>query len=230
MLITKWKNLPQYMKNDNVKVYYEILKNRTTSLIIKRFFDIFLSLLLLVILSPIMIVISIIIKLDSPGEIFFRQTRVTQYGREFKIFKFRTMVRDAYKLGPEVTSTGDSRITKTGKVIRKFRLDEFPQLINVFTGDMSFVGTRPEVPKYVKYYTDEMLATLLLPAGVTSFTSIKFKNEAEILRQFEDVDGAYAKVVLPQKMKTDLEYIKRFNFFYDIKILFSTVLAVIKKD
>lgn len=229
-MIVEWENLPHYMKNDRVKPYYKELRRKVFSLIAKRIFDVLLSLFLLIILLPVILLIAIIIKIDSPGKVFFKQVRVTQYGRKFKILKFRTMVQEAQKLGPNITSGRDLRITRAGKFIRKFRFDEFPQLINILIGDMSFVGTRPEVPSYVDCYTDEMFATLLLPAGVTSLTSIKFKNEAEMLSTFEDIKVAYVNIILPQKMKTNLEYIKEFNLFYDFKIIFLTVLAVIKKD
>lgn len=229
MVLLNWEDLPQSMQNESVRPYYDILRKKLYSIWIKRAFDIVISLLLLTILFIPMILISVLIKCDSPGEIFFRQIRITQYGRKFKIFKFRTMVKNAQSFGPQVTTKGDTRITKVGGLIRKLRLDEIPQLINILLGDMSFVGTRPEAPRYVDKYTDEMLATLLLPAGVTSITSIKFKDESEILGKFEDTEKAYIEFVLPEKMKFNLEYIEKFNFFYDIKIMFMTVIAVLKR-
>ena len=175
-----------------------------------------------------MLIIAVWIKCDSKGKVFFRQRRVTTYGRVFYIFKFRTMVSNAEKLGTQVTVQNDSRVTKAGKFLRKCRLDELPQLFNVLKGDMSFVGTRPEVERYVDRYTDEMLATLLMPAGITSLASIKFKDEEKLLDGAENPDDVYVNEVLPQKMKFNLEYISKFNFFYDIKIMFMTFFAVLK--
>ncbi len=228
MLMKNWEDIPKDIKNDEVKIYYDILKDREISLLIKRCFDILFSLILLVLLSPAFLLIAILIKFDSKGPIFFRQERVTKYKRIFKIFKFRTMVNNADKIGSQVTVENDSRVTKIGKYLRKVRLDEIPQLINILIGDMSFVGTRPEVLKYVDRYSDAMKATLLMPAGVTSLASIKFKDEEKLLNDKENVDDVYVNEVLPLKMEYNLEYIKRFNFFYDIKLLFKTFFAVIK--
>ena len=196
----KWDELPKFMRTDEVKQYYDILIRHEKELRLKRYFDILLSMILLVILSPIMLVISIAIKLDSPGPVIYKQVRVTQYGKKFHILKFRTMVQNADKMGTQVTISQDSRLTRVGKVIRGCRIDEFPQLINVLRGEMSFVGTRPEVVKYVKGYTKEMYATLLLPAGITSRASVCYKDEGEMLEHVEDVDYAYIHEVLPEKM------------------------------
>lgn len=228
MIITKWDNLPDNMQNEEVKKYYDIIKGKKGSLILKRLFDILASLILLIILSPLFIIFYIMIKLDSKGPIMFKQNRVTENGRIFKIFKFRTMVENADKNGSQVTVENDNRVTKIGKFLRKFRLDEIPQLINILIGDMSFVGTRPEVPKYVELYTDEMKATLLMRAGVTSLASIKFKDEEKLLQMDGNIDKIYIENILPQKMQYNLEYLKRFNFFYDIKLMFMTLFAVIK--
>ncbi|MFM1515481.1 sugar transferase [Helcococcus ovis] len=228
MKLKKWDDLPESYKNDKVKFYYDILKKRKLSLIFKRIFDIVLSSILLLLLSPVILILSIWIKLDSKGEIFFRQERVTQYGKIFRIFKFRTMVKDANKLGSQVTVSNDSRITKVGKFIRKVRLDEIPQLINVLLGDMTFVGTRPEVKKYVDNYTPEMLATLLLPAGITSEASINYKDEEKILTKNKNVDETYIKIILPEKMKYNLESIKKQSFLYDISIMFKTFIEVLR--
>ena len=228
MIITKWDNLPDNMQNEEVKKYYDIIKGKKGSLILKRLFDILASLILLIILSPLFIIFSIMIKLDSKGPIMFKQNHVTENGRIFKIFKFRTMVENADKNGSQVTVENDSRVTKIGKFLRKFRLDEIPQLINILIGDMSFVGTRPEVPKYVELYTDEMKATLLMKAGVTSLASIKFKDEEKLLQMDGNIDKIYIENILPQKMQYNLEYLKRFNFFYDIKLMFMTLFAVVK--
>lgn len=227
MILRSWDKLPEYMRNDKVKPYYELLKKRTVSLIMKRIFDIVMSLLLLMILSPVFLVVSIWIKLDSKGPVFFRQVRVTTYGKQFRIFKFRTMCENAEKKGSLVTVGNDSRITKVGEKIRHCRLDEIPQLLNVLAGDMTFVGTRPEVVKYVNAYSDEMYATLLLPAGITSVASIQYKDEDEILSKAEDPDDAYIHEVLPDKMKYNLASIENFSFLNEIKTMANTLKAVI---
>lgn len=231
MILKKFEKLPKDMQNNDVKEYYDILHKKRISLIMKRIFDIIVSLLLLVLLSPVILIIAIAIKIDSKGSVFYRQERVTQYGKIFKIFKFRTMVVNADKLGGLITVEGDDRITKIGKKIRKCRLDELPQLINIFKGEMSFVGTRPEVQKYVNLYTNEMKSTLLMPAGVTSKASIMYKDEDEVVNKYlqkgEKVDDIYIKRVLPEKMKWNLEYIKKFNFWKDLKIMIDTVINVI---
>lgn len=227
MILEKWDNIPENIKNERTKKYYNILSRKKVHLILKRILDIIMSLILLIVLSPFFIIISIWIKLDSKGSVFYRQERVTQYGRTFKIFKFRTMVQNADRIGSLVTLGEDPRITKVGKKIRKCRLDEIPQLINVLIGDMSFVGTRPEVKEYVDKYTDEMKATLLMPAGITSKASIEYKDEDEIISTYlnkgEKVDDIYMNRVLPEKMKWNLEYIRKFNIFEDIKLCFNTI-------
>lgn len=227
MILRSWDKLPEYMRNDKVKPYYELLKKRTVSLIMKRIFDIVMSLLLLMILSPVFLAVSIWIKLDSKGPVFFRQVRVTTYGKQFRIFKFRTMCENAEKKGSLVTVGNDSRITKVGEKIRHCRLDEIPQLLNVLAGDMTFVGTRPEVVKYVNAYSDEMYATLLLPAGITSVASIQYKDEDEILSKAKDPDDAYIHEVLPDKMKYNLASIENFSFLNEIKTMVNTLKAVI---
>lgn len=227
-MLKKWDELPEKLRNEEVKPYYEILRKKQWSLFAKRIFDIVFSLLLIIILSPVLLVLAIIIKIDSSGPVFFRQRRVTKYGREFRIFKFRTMVNNAEKLGTQVTVGNDSRITRVGSAIRNCRLDEIPQLFNIFLGDMSFVGTRPEVPKYVERYTNEMLATLLLPAGVTSQASIKYKDEAELLEKSEDTDETYINEILPEKMKYNLLDIEKFSLRAELKTMFQTLGAVLK--
>ena len=224
----KWEQLPEKFQNDSVKPYYETLRKKIASLILKRIFDIIIGLIITVIALPFMIIIAIWIKCDSKGKVFFLQRRVTTYGRIFHIIKFRTMVSNAEQLGTQVTVQNDSRVTRAGKFLRKCRLDELPQLFNVLKGDMTFVGTRPEVERYVDRYTDEMMATLLMPAGITSLASIKFKDEEKLLDGAENPDDVYVNEVLPQKMKYNLEYISKFNFFYDIKLMFMTFLAVLK--
>lgn len=228
MILKNWEELPKELQTEEVRPYYEVLKKKRLSLILKRIFDIVVSLVMLIILLPVFILLGIAIKIDSSGPIFFRQERITQYGRKFKIFKFRTMVNNAEKLGTQVTVGNDSRITKVGSFIRNCRLDEISQLLNILTGDMTFVGTRPEVKKYVDHYTNDMMATLLLPAGVTSLASIYYKDETELLEKSNNPDKTYVEEILPEKMKYNLQSIKKFNFLEDIKIMFMTVLAVIK--
>ncbi len=230
MILKEFKELPKEMQNDSVLKYYDILKQKKIMLLLKRFLDFIGSLILLILLSPILIILAILIKIDSKGPVFYRQERVTTNGKIFKIFKFRTMIQDADKRGALITGKQDSRITRIGNKIRKCRLDELPQLINILKGEMSFVGTRPEVKKYVDMYTDEMKATLLMPAGVTSMASIKFKDEDEIIskqtKSGKTVDEAYVNDILPEKMKWNLEYIKKFSIFEDLKICIETVIKV----
>ncbi len=229
MILKKWEDLPESLRTDAVRPYYDLLAKRRGSLALKRCFDVAVSAIMLFLLSPVFLVLAIAIKCDSPGPVFYRQVRVTQYGEQFRIFKFRSMVSDADKRGTLVTVSGDSRITRVGHFIRNCRLDELCQLIDIFRGTMTFVGTRPEVPKYVAAYTPEMMATLLLPAGVTSEASILYKDEAELLDAAEDVDAVYIRDVLPGKMKYNLDALKNFSFFSDIKTMFRTVFAVLGK-
>lgn len=232
MILKEFKELPKEMQNDSVLKYYDILKQKKIMLLLKRFLDFIGSLILLILLSPILIILAILIKIDSKGPVFYRQERVTTNGKIFKIFKFRTMIQDADKRGALITGKQDSRITRIGNKIRKCRLDELPQLINILKGEMSFVGTRPEVKKYVDMYTDEMKATLLMPAGVTSMASIKFKDENEIIskqtKSGKTIDEAYVNDILPEKMKWNLEYIKKFSILEDIKICIETIGKVVK--
>lgn len=229
MILKKWEDLPAQMQNDEVRKYYDILQKKRVGLVFKRLFDIVVSFVMLVILSPAFLVLAIAIKLDSRGPVFYRQVRATQYNKTFRIFKFRSMRQDADK-GSHVTVDGDDRITRVGRFIRKCRLDEISQLIDVFRGTMTFVGTRPESVKYVSEYTPEMMATLLLPAGVTSLASIYFKDEARLLSGADDADAVYVEKILPEKMKYNLRAIEEFSFFGDIKIMFMTVFAVLGKE
>ena len=224
----KWNELPKVMQNDKVRYYYDILQKHKKELKLKRVFDIICSLIMIIILSPLLIILSVMIKLDSKGSVLFKQVRVTTYGRQFKIWKFRTMVNNADKLGTQVTTKGDARITRMGHLLRKVRLDELPQLFNVLKGDMSFVGTRPEVPKYTAHYTEEMMATFLLPAGVTSRTSIEYKDEEKLLENVENADVVYINEVLPAKMVYNLREIEKFSFLRDVSTMIKTVIAVIK--
>lgn len=226
-MLKNWNELPEYMRTDEVRPYYDLLQKKRLSLFLKRVFDIVVSLIMIILCSPILLIISILIVKDSKGGVFYRQERVTQYGRVFRIFKFRTMVKNADQIGTQVTVSNDSRITKIGSKLRNCRLDELPQLFNIFLGDMTFVGTRPESVHYVKSYTNEMYATLLLPAGVTSEASIEYKDEADLLDQADDVDRVYINEVLPEKMKYNLNSIKEFSFFKEITTMFKTVFAVL---
>ncbi len=219
--------LPAPFQTEEVRPYYEALQKKTGARVAKRVFDIIVALIMLVFLILPILVIAVIVKATSPGHIFFRQERVTSYGRHFRIFKFRTMVENAEALGTQVTTDADSRVTPIGRFLRKYRLDELPQVFNVLGGSMSFVGTRPEVPRYVEQYKDEYYATLLLPAGITSLASIMYKDEEKLLSSAEDADRVYVRDVLPEKMKYNLAYTKNFGFFSDIKLMFKTVKEVV---
>ena len=229
-MLRKWEDLPDFMKCDEVREYYDILAKKKAGLFAKRVFDILFSAVLCLILAIPMVVLAIWIKLDSPGPVFYRQERVTTYGKHFRIHKFRTMVANADKVGTAVTVADDSRITKVGAKLRDFRLDELPQIIDVLVGDMSFVGTRPEAVKYVQQYRQEYMATLLMPAGITSEASIRYKDEAALLDAADDVDRVYVDEVLPGKMEHNLRSIRRFGFFGEIATMGRTVLAVLGKE
>ena len=230
MILRKWEELPEFMRTDEVRPYYEVLNKRRGSLVLKRAMDLVGGLILLVLLAIPMAIIAVMIKLDSEGPVFYRQERVTTYGKHFKIHKFRTMVSNADKIGTAVTVGNDSRITKVGDKLRGCRLDELPQVLDLISGDMSFVGTRPEAVKYVEKYKPEYMATLLLPAGITSEASIRYKDEAELLEAADDVDRVYVEEVLPGKMKYNLQSIKEFSFVGEIKTMFRTVFAVLGKE
>lgn len=223
----KFEKLPVSFQTEEVRPYYDLLRRKTASRVLKRLFDVIVSFVLLLLLLLPIAVIAVIVKATSPGSVFFRQERVTTYGRRFRIFKFRTMVENAESLGTQVTTDSDSRVTPIGRFLRKFRLDELPQVLNVLDGSMSFVGTRPEVPRYVGQYQNEYYATLLLPAGITSPASILYKDEEKLLSSAKDADKVYIEQVLPEKMKYNLEYVKNFGFFSDIKLMVKTVVSVI---
>ena len=212
-MFRKWNDLPDFMKCDEVKEYYKILEKRKFSLFLKRAFDLIAGTIMCIILAIPMAILAVWIKIDSPGPVFYRQERITAYGKHFKIHKFRTMVANAEKIGTTVTVGNDSRITRVGAKLRDHRLDEFPQVFDVLLGNMSFVGTRPEAIKYVEKYKAEYMATLLLPAGITSEASIRYKDEAELLDAADDVDKVYVENVLPGKMKYNLAAIRKFSFF-----------------
>ena len=217
------------MQTEEVRRYHLLLEKKKTGLFFKRAFDLVVAAIGLILLLPVYLILAIAIKLDSPGPVFYRQERVTQYGRRFRIHKFRTMVQDADK-GAQVTVNRDSRITRVGRVIRDCRLDETAQLLDVLCGTLTLVGVRPESPKFVAAYTDEMMATLLLPAGVTSLASIYYKDEAKLLDGVADADRVYIEKILPEKMRYNLKGMEQFSFWGDIRILIMTVLAVLGKD
>ncbi|WP_270438394.1 sugar transferase [Blautia massiliensis (ex Durand et al. 2017)] len=229
-MLKKWDELPEFMQCREVREYYNILAKKKFSLKLKRLFDVIVASLMLIIFSVPMLLIAVMIKMDSPGSVFYRQERITAYGKKFRIHKFRTMVNDADKIGTTVTVDEDSRITKVGLKLRNLRIDEIPQLLDILSGNMSFVGTRPEATKYVKQYTKEMCATLLLPAGITSEASIRYKDEARLLNQAENVDEIYVKKILPEKMKYNLKSIRNFSLSEEIKTMFRTVMAVLGKE
>lgn len=229
MLIKKWEKLPTELQIEEVRPYYEILRKKNFSLFWKRVFDITVSGIVLLLILPFFLIISLAIVIDSRGPVFYRQERVTQYGKHFRIFKFRSMVSGADKKGALVTSKNDARVTRVGKFIRKCKIDEMSQLIDIFRGTMTFVGTRPEVPKYVDQYKSEYLATLLLPAGVSSLASIMFKDENEMLKDAKNADEAYINEILPIKMKYNLSELKKFGFWHEIKICFMTIFGVCGK-
>lgn len=226
MWLRDWDDLPDYMRTEEVKPYYEILSHKKGQFVLKRCFDVLCSIFLIFILSPLIAFFSIWIKIDSKGPIFYRQERVTQYGRIFRIFKLRTMVQNADQIGTSVTVKEDVRITKVGQKIRRYRIDEIPQLFNVLIGDMSFVGTRPEVKKYVDQYSKEMYATLLLPAGITSLASIEFKDEDALIENSKDIDKTYVSEILPKKMEFNLKEILKYTFIRDIYLMVKTIVKV----
>ena len=228
-MLRQWEALPDFMRIPEVKPYYDILKKKQFSILLKRIFDFITALLLLLLLAIPMAIIAIWIKLDSEGTVFYRQERVTTYGKRFRIHKFRTMVNNADKIGTTVTVSGDARITKVGQKLRGLRLDELPQVFDVLEGNMSFVGTRPEAVKYVERYQPEFNATLLMPAGITSEASIRYKDEASLLDAAGDIDKVYVEQVLPAKMKWNLASIRKFSLSKDIVTMFRTVLAVMGK-
>ena len=230
MRLKEWSKLPDKMRTKELRKYYNILIKHSGWFKFKRIMDIFVASVMLIVLALPMAVIAVFIKADSKGPVLFKQKRVTQYGRIFEIYKFRTMVENAASIGSQVTVKNDVRITKVGKVLRKFRIDEFPQVFNIIRGDMTLVGTRPEVIKYVQCYTPQMYATLLLPAGLTSRTSIAYKDEEKLLSNASNADKVYIHDILPVKMKYNLESLKHFGFKEDCSILWATFLSVFKKE
>jgi lipopolysaccharide/colanic/teichoic acid biosynthesis glycosyltransferase len=229
MPLKEWANLPKFMRNDAVRPFYDILAKHKYQLIGKRVFDLIVGLLILVITFPLMVVIGIIIKLDSKGPVIFRQIRITQYGKEFRIMKFRTMVENMGKQEILLTAKGDTRITRVGRVLRRLKIDELPQLFNIIEGNMSFVGTRPEVKKYVDAYSEEMKATLLLPAGVTSTAAILYKDEEKLIANCHDIDKIYIEIILPDKMKYNLRYLAYAGLGYDLSLMWKTMLLFLRR-
>lgn len=229
-MLKRWEDLPDFMRVDEVRPYWEVLDKRRGQLLLKRFFDIIVAVVLLLLLAIPMGIIAILIKRDSEGPVFYRQERVTTYGRHFRIHKFRTMVSNADQIGTTVTVGNDVRITRIGAKLRGYRLDELPQVFDVIKGDMSFVGTRPEAVKYVNQYRPEYYATLLMPAGVTSEASIRYKDEDKLLYAADDVDEIYVTQVLPKKMKWNLLSIHNYSFGRDLFTMIYTVIAVLKKN
>ena len=228
MKLVKWEKIPENMRTEEVRKYYDILRKRRVSLFFKRVFDLVASLLMLLLLSPVFLILAVAIKIDSPGPVFYRQERITQYGKKFRIHKFRTMVQNADK-GSQVTVNHDARVTRVGRAIRACRLDETAQLFDVIRGTLTLVGTRPESPHFVEAYTDEMMATLLLPAGVTSLASIYYKDEAKLLDGAEDTDKVYIEKILPGKMYYNLMSIQNFGLWNDVRTMVMTVFAMLGK-
>ena len=229
MVLKKWEDLPDFMRIPEVKPYYEVLEKKKISLFFKRVFDLVIGIILLVLLSPVFLLLAIAIKIDSKGPVFYRQIRVTQYGKEFRIHKFRTMCEDADKIGTLVTVDNDPRITRVGKIIRKIRLDETSQVLDIISGNMSFIGTRPEAVKYVNQYKPEYNATLLLPAGLTSEASIRFKDEEKLISEDSNIDDVYLNQILPSKMLLNLKGINSFCLKHDILTIFRTMFTVLVK-
>ena len=229
-MLKKWEDLPEFIRVPEVRAYWDSLKKKRVQMFLKRIFDVIISAALLVVLALPMAVISVCIKADSPGSIMYRQERITAYGKRFKIHKFRTMVSDADKMGAQVTASNDARVTNIGKKLRRLRLDEIPQIFDVLAGNMSIVGTRPEVAEYVEQYKPEYRATLLMPAGITSEASIRYKEESTLLADANDTDRVYVNEILPEKMKWNLLSIKNFSLYKDILTMLRTVIAVFGSD
>lgn len=209
--------------------YGAIVKKKGFSLFLIRCFDFLTAFFGLLFLLIPFVVIAIAIKCDSKGEVFFRQVRVGKNGKTFRIYKFRTMVKDAEKKGLQLSISSDARITKVGKILRKTKCDELPQLINVLLGDMSFVGPRPEVPKYVELYDEEQKNVLLIRPGITDEASIRYRNENDVLEQSDDPERTYIEEVMPDKLRINLEYLTKIGLLYNVKIILRTIVAVFKE-
>ena len=194
---------------------------------IKRIFDFVVSLVGVIIISPILLIVAIAIKIDSKGDILFLQKRVGRKGKPFYIYKFRTMVTDAEKLGKQITVGKDNRITKVGAFLRKYKIDELPQLLNVVKGEMSLVGPRPEVPRYVELYTEEEKKVLDIRPGITDLASLRYKDENDILGKVENPEEYYINIIMKDKLKLNLEYIEKSNILFDISLIFKTIIKCI---
>ena len=229
MTMKKWEQLPEDMQNEKVRTYYDLLQKKKAALVLKRVFDVAASLFLLIVLSPLLAVTALAIRLESEGPVMYRQVRKTAYERDFRIHKFRSMYVDSDQ-GGLLTVKNDNRVTRVGAFIRKYKIDELGQLIDVLKGDMTFVGVRPQVRKYVDHYTDEMKATFLLPAGITSLASIYYRNENDLLEGHKDPDALYLSEILPDKMQYNLLGIKKLGPLYDLKIILMTLFTVFGKD
>lgn len=206
----------------------QVLRKRRVQLVLKRAMDIVLSGGALLVLWPVLLIIALAIMLDDPGPVFYRQVRVGRGGRPFRIFKFRTMVVDAEKKGLAITVGRDSRITRVGAFLRKTKLDELAQLINVLRGEMSFVGPRPEVPKYVELYTPYQRQVLLVRPGITDYASIAYRNENDLLSGAEDPERMYIDVIMPDKIELNMKYLREISPLADVRLILSTVAAVIR--
>jgi len=229
-MLREWEDLPKNMRTLAVRPYWERLNRKRGQLALKRAFDLCMGCAVLAGTAVPMAVIAAAVKLDSRGPVFYRQERVTAYGKVFRIHKFRTMVTDADKIGSAVTVGDDPRITRVGKKLRALRLDELPQVFDVLKGDMSFVGTRPEAVKYVRAYRPVYYATLLMPAGITSDASIRYKDESRLLDGAADPDKAYLEQVLPGKMRWNLRSLRRFSLMNDLSVMLRTVGAVLERE
>lgn len=192
--------------------------------LIKRIFDLLASMLGILILSPVLLIVAIAIKIDSKGNILFLQKRIGRNGIPFYIYKFRTMVSDAEKLGKQITVGKDNRITNVGSILRKYKIDELPQLFNVLKGDMSLVGPRPEVPKYVQMYTESERKVLEVRPGITDLASLRYKDENDILGKVDNPEEYYINVIMKDKLKLNLEYIEKSNLIFDISLIFKTII------
>ena len=213
------------MKNMDIAA---VLEKRKPQLMLKRLMDIVISGGALLVLWPVLVLIALAIKIDDPGPVFYRQVRVGKDGKEFRIYKFRTMVVDADKKGLQITVGKDNRITRMGAFLRKTKLDELAQLINVFKGEMSFVGPRPEVPKYVAMYTPYQRQVLLVQPGITDYASIAYRNENDLLEGAEDPERMYIDKIMPDKIELNMKYLHEISPLADIRLIFSTIIAVIK--
>ena len=215
------------MKNQNLDIE-NVLRERSVHLALKRLMDIVVSGCALAVLGPVLLLIAIAIKIDDPGPVFYRQVRVGRGGKTFRIFKFRTMVVDADKKGLAITVGRDNRITRMGAFLRKTKLDELAQLINVFTGEMSFVGPRPEVPKYVDMYTPYQRQVLLVRPGITDYASIAYRNENDLLAGVDDPEKMYIEKIMPDKIELNMKYLREISPLADIRLILSTIVAVIR--